>query len=221
MIFRKCDSSLSILILTLRGKDQIGVRVVLGQKLTVTQDRKVFGHIDGLHNVSFAQCSNMIIQCPIFVQIFHQPRMVSLTWKHCKMFMLSRRTEGPLWYQLRSWNSEVAFLFLYQSQTVVTRVKEMYLLNALFKCQQSNHPMNVRHDNSDSSPMLLLLLFSHQVCPTLCDPMDCSTPGLPVPLPKFAQVHVNCISFAIQPSHPLTLSSPSALNLFQHQGLFQ
>ena len=56
----------------------------------------------------------------------------------------------------------------------------------------------------------------------LCYFMDCSTPGLPVPhhLLKFAQVHVHCISDAIQPSHPLTPSSPSALNLSQHQGLF-
>ena len=57
---------------------------------------------------------------------------------------------------------------------------------------------------------------------TLCDPMDCSTPDLPVPhhLLKFAQVHVHCIGDAIQPPHPLTPSSPSALNLSQHQGLF-
>ena len=61
-----------------------------------------------------------------------------------------------------------------------------------------------------------------QSCPTLCNPMDCSTPGLSVPhLPKFAQVHVHCISDAIQPSYPLTPSSDSALNLSQHQGLFQ
>ena len=55
----------------------------------------------------------------------------------------------------------------------------------------------------------------------LCDPMDSRTPGLPVPhhLPKFAQVHVHCISDAIQPSHPLRPSSPSALNVSQHQGL--
>ena len=57
----------------------------------------------------------------------------------------------------------------------------------------------------------------------LCNPMDCSTPGPPVPhhLLKFAQVHVHCISDAIQPSHPLMPSSPFALNLSQHQGLFQ
>ena len=58
---------------------------------------------------------------------------------------------------------------------------------------------------------------------TLKDPMDCSMPGLPVPqnLPEFAQVHVYCISDVIQPSHPLMPSSPSALNLSQHQGLYQ
>ena len=52
--------------------------------------------------------------------------------------------------------------------------------------------------------------------------MDCSTPGLPVPqhLPEFAQLHFHCISDTVQPSHPLTSSSP-AVNNSQHQGLFQ
>ena len=62
-----------------------------------------------------------------------------------------------------------------------------------------------------------------QLCLTLCDAMVCSTPCLPIShhLPELAQVHVYCISNAIQPSHPLMPSSPSALNLSQHQGLFQ
>ena len=53
--------------------------------------------------------------------------------------------------------------------------------------------------------------------------MDCSMSGLPAPhhLPKFAQVYVHCIGDAIQSSQPLMCSSPSALNLSQHQGLFQ
>ena len=59
--------------------------------------------------------------------------------------------------------------------------------------------------------------------PTLCDPKDCSTPCLPVPhhLPKFANVHAYYIDDAIQPSHPLMPSSPFALSLSQHRGLFQ
>ena len=62
-----------------------------------------------------------------------------------------------------------------------------------------------------------------QSCLTFCDSIDCSMPGLSVPyhLLKFVQVHVHCISDVIQPSHPLTPSSPSALNLSKHQGFFQ
>ena len=61
-----------------------------------------------------------------------------------------------------------------------------------------------------------------QSCPTLCELMDCSMPGLPFPhhLPVFAQIHVHFTGDAIQPSHPLMHSSPSALNLSQHQELF-
>ena len=62
-----------------------------------------------------------------------------------------------------------------------------------------------------------------QLCPTLCDPMDCSTPGLPAhrQLLKLAQTHVHRVGDAIQPSHPLWSPSPPAFNLSQHQGLFQ
>ena len=59
-------------------------------------------------------------------------------------------------------------------------------------------------------------------CLTLGHSTDCSPPGFSVPhhLPEFAQVHIYWISDAFQPSHPLLLSSPSAFNLSQHQGLF-
>ena len=62
-----------------------------------------------------------------------------------------------------------------------------------------------------------------QSCPTLCDPMDCSTPGLPVhhQVLELAQTHIHRVGDAIQPSHPLSSPSPPAFNLSQHQGLFQ
>ena len=62
-----------------------------------------------------------------------------------------------------------------------------------------------------------------QLCPTLWDPMDCSTPGLPVhhQLLEFAQIHVYQVSDAIQPSHLLSSPSPPAFKPSQHQGLFQ
>ena len=60
-------------------------------------------------------------------------------------------------------------------------------------------------------------------CLTLCDPLDYSIGRLPVPhyLLEFAQVHVHWVGDATQPSHPLPLSYLFALNLSQHQGLFQ
>ena len=62
-----------------------------------------------------------------------------------------------------------------------------------------------------------------QSCPTLCDPMNCSTPGLPVhhQLPEFTQTHVHRVRDAIQPSHPRSSPSPPAPNLSQHQSFFQ
>ena len=62
-----------------------------------------------------------------------------------------------------------------------------------------------------------------QLCPTLCDSMNRSTPGLPVhhQLPEFTQTHVHRVSDAIGPSHPLSSPSPPAPNPSQHQSLFQ
>ena len=62
-----------------------------------------------------------------------------------------------------------------------------------------------------------------QTCPTLCHPMNHSTPGLPVhhQLPESTQTHVHCVGGAIQPSHPLSSPSLPTFNLSQHQGLFK
>ena len=62
-----------------------------------------------------------------------------------------------------------------------------------------------------------------QSCPTLCDPMNCSTPGLPVhhQLPEFTQSCIHQVSDAIQPSYPWLSPSPPAPNPSQHQSLFQ
>ena len=59
-----------------------------------------------------------------------------------------------------------------------------------------------------------------QLCPTFCDPMDCSTLGFPIhhQLPDLAQTHVHRVGDTIQPSHPLSSLSPAAFNLSQHQG---
>ena len=65
--------------------------------------------------------------------------------------------------------------------------------------------------------------FSRSVVSDSLQPLDCSTPGLPVhhQLPEFTQTHVHRVSDAIQPSHPLSSPSPPAFNLSQHQFFFQ
>ena len=79
-------------------------------------------------------------------------------------------------------------------------------------------------------PVLALAVWSTlqfssvaQLCPALCNPMNRSTPGLPVhhQLPEFTQTHIHWVSDAIQLSHPLSSPSPPTPNLSQHQSLFQ
>ena len=101
-------------------------------------------------------------------------------------------------------SSSVSFVFLYG-------LYEGFLDSILIQCSES------------------IALYSFTVssvaqsCLTLCDPMDCSTPGFSVhhQLPELAQTHVHRVSDAIQPSHPLSSPSPPAFNLSQHQALFQ
>ena len=79
--------------------------------------------------------------------------------------------------------------------------------------------------NHQGCPRIASVQFSSvtQSCPTLCNPMNRSTPGLPVhhQLPEFTQTHVHQVGDAIQPSHPLSSPSPPARNPSQHQSLFQ
>ena len=79
--------------------------------------------------------------------------------------------------------------------------------------------------SASAGTMMIDILFSSvaQSCPTLCDPMNRSTPGLPVhhKLPEFTQTHMHRVSNAIQPSHPLLSPFPSTPNHSQHQSLFQ
>ena len=74
-----------------------------------------------------------------------------------------------------------------------------------------------------SQPFSVQFSSISQSCPTLCNPMNRSMPGLPVhhQLPEFTQTHVHQVSDAIQPSHALSSHSPPAPNPSQHQSLFQ
>ena len=82
-----------------------------------------------------------------------------------------------------------------------------------------------KHVLKQDTLLLYYFQFSSgaQSCPTLCHPMNCGMPGLPVyhQFPEFTQTHVQRVSDAIQPSHPLSSPSPPAPNPSQHQSFFQ
>ena len=105
-------------------------------------------------------------------------------------------------------------------------IKQPKLLNAAASEQQDTLPHIVLIVKiSFSKTLQFYVQFSSvaQSCPTLCDPMNRSTPGLPVhhQLPEFTQTHVHRVSDAIQQSHPLSSPSPPAPNPSQHHSLFQ
>ena len=87
--------------------------------------------------------------------------------------------------------------------------------------------MNTSYIGSSGMPCLIIAIYQFssvaQSYPTLCDPMDSSTPGFPVhhQLPELAQTHVHGVGDGTQPSLSLSSPSPPAFNLSQHQGLFQ
>ena len=89
-----------------------------------------------------------------------------------------------------------------------------------FQSQRKEMPQNAQTTTQMHSSQFSSVA---QSCPTLCDPMNRSTPGLPVhhQLPEFTQTHVRRVHDAIQPSHPLSSPSPPAPNPSQHQSLFQ
>ena len=114
--------------------------------------------------------------------------------------------------------------------------KVMTNLDSIFKSRDITLPTKVRLVKAMVFPVVTYgcdswtikkasVQFSSvaQSCSTLCDPMNHSTPGLPVhhQLPEFTQTHIHRVSDAIQPSHPLSSPSPPAPNPSQHQSLFQ
>ena len=98
------------------------------------------------------------------------------------------------------------------------RITTRYIIVKLLK---SKHKDKIQKE-PEKSKTLCMLLFSHSVM-SVCDSMACSTPGFPVlhHFPELAQTHVHWVEEAIQPSHSMLPPSPPALNLSQHQGLFQ
>ena len=123
---------------------------------------------------------------------------------------------GALWSHFWTFFSVTTLIFLQKNFYSTTKgnffYRKMRLDLSNLKCLQAF-----------PSPFSISISLVAQSCPILCNPLDCSTPGLPVhhQLSEFTSTHVHWVSDAIQPSHPLSSPSPPIFNLSQHQDLFK
>ena len=119
-------------------------------------------------------------------------------------------------------NSIKTMISLYLSNHRYWNIPLKLWLSRVLCCLISSHHVTRKRNPMVSNPSVQFSSVA-QLCPTLCDPMNHSTPVLPVhhQLPEFTHTHVHQVSDAIQPSHPLSSPSPPASNPSQQQGLFQ
>ena len=163
-----------------------------------------------------------------FVQGIFQTQGSDLAFLHCGKILLLSETRGKPYTIL------LLCYYCYTVNIVLSFSIPCQLFNAQFQHHFLHESFPVSSSEETVSPLnrLYPVLYSSvyiqfssvaQSCPTLFDPMNRSTPGLPVhhQLPESTQTHVHRVNDAIQPSHPLLSPSPPALNLSQHQGLFK
>ena len=110
------------------------------------------------------------------------------------------------------------FSFSYHKISVWVRKLNWVFIKSLLQRYTVNKNTTTSH-----LPSIFQIRSAAQSCLTLCNPMNHSTPGLPIhhQIPEFTETHVHRVSNAIQPSHPLSSPSPPAPNPSQHQSLFQ
>ena len=152
-----------------------------------------------------------------------QGTLKSLLQHHCSKESILRRSTYFI-VQLSHPYMTTGKIIALTRQTFVGKVMSL-LFNILSRLVITFLPRSKRLLISWLQSPSAVIQFSSvtQSCPTLCDPMNHSTPGIPVhhQLPESTQTHVHCVGDAIQPSHPLSFPSLPTFNVSQYQGLFK
>ena len=148
-----------------------------------------------------------------------RPWPATLHWSHHRSSHRTLVPTEPLVWSLCCTRSELATILSFIFLFCVFDQYSSKFVNQLYR-EKKQH---LKYSSRDTIPKLFQFSSVAQSCPTLCDPMNCSTPGLPVhhQLLEFTQTHVHRVGDAIQPSHPLSSPFPPAPNPSQHQSLFQ
>ena len=140
-----------------------------------------------------------------------------------ELFIIARTWKQPRCPSADEWIRKLWYIYTIEYYSAIKKNIFQLVLMKWMKLEpiiQTEVSQKEKHQYSISS-----VHFSSvaQSCPTLCDPMNCSTPDFPVhhQLPESTQTHAHRVSDAIQPSHRLSSPSPPAPNPSQHQSLFQ
>ena len=180
-------------------------------------------------SIESVMSSNHLILCSLLllpsffpgIRVFSSESVLSVLWIRWVLFSCFfffyfffnfRMVEK--WYTFsRKHNSNFDFFFPQASD----------ILSCCWAAQWATAPSHESEKPTQNSCVHIHFRSVAQLCLTLCDPMDCSTPGFPVHHQhlELAQTHVHRVSDAIQPSHPLSSPSLPAFNLSQQQGLFK
>ena len=167
-----------------------------------------------------------IFNWPGVTQMAKHKKHLKVTSNRC---LILCRSDQKAWPQLRSFTRTLTHVLSKWLRLHETSREETFQETQM-EALRLFWPSFKRHESYFHHVLLSIVIFSSvqfssvtQSCPTLCDPMDCSTPGLPVyhQLPEFTQTHVRWVSDAIQPSHSLLSPSPPAFNPSQHHSLFK
>ena len=139
------------------------------------------------------------------------------------LFIIARTWKQPRCPSADEWIRKLWYIYTMEYHSAIKKNAFESVLMRWMKLEpiiQSEVSQKEKHQYSIRSDQIRSVAHS---CPTLCDPMNRSMPGLPVhhQLPEFTQTHAHRVSDAIQPSHPLSSPSPPAPNPSQHQSFFQ